>query len=120
MIELSCVAIEEMEECEYEQESLFIKPRIPGQYGVTEEVWRGLFNTEGQIVNPAHFYRLVFEAGIESSIRKSVWKFLYGVYPLHSTHRERLVIDAENKFYYESIRAHWQRICILIGSTKYR
>ena len=107
-----------MDDSECEQESLFIKPRIPKQYGITEEVWWGMFNREGQIVNPAHFYRLVFEAGIEPSIRKSVWKFLYGVYSLHSTHRERLVIDAENRFYYESIRAHWQRICILVGSSK--
>ena len=105
---------------EREEAPCFIKPRVPMQYGITEEVWHGLFNTEGQIVNPDHFYRLVFEAGVQPNIRKSVWRFLYGVYPLHSTHRERLVIDAENKFYYESIRAHWQRICILVGSSKYK
>ena len=109
-----------MEDCDYEQESIFIKPRTPKQYGITKEIWLGLFNSEGQIVNPAHFYRLVFEAGIEPGIRKNVWKFLYGVYPLHSTQRERLVIDAENRFYYESIKAHWQRICILVGSSKCR
>ncbi|KAI6645828.1 TBC1 domain family member 15-like [Oopsacas minuta] len=105
---------------ECEQEAFFIKPRVAKQYGITEEVWLGLFNTEGQIVNPDHFYRLVFEAGIDPSIRKSVWKFLYGVYPLQSTYRERLVIDAENRFYYDSIKAHWQRICILVGSSKHR
>lgn len=59
---------------------------------LTEEVFRSLFNEQGQLEDDLTLRKSVFFSGMDRSIRKEVWPFLLHVYPYQSTFDERIQI----------------------------
>ncbi|XP_067144585.1 TBC1 domain family member 25-like isoform X2 [Centruroides vittatus] len=62
---------------------------------LTKENFLRLFDKDGRIVDEHQLRRAIFRGGVDPSIRKEVWRFLYGLFPFHSTERERetLLVD---------------------------
>lgn len=83
------------------------RPRPPP---VTEDEWRGFLDGEGRVANSNEFRRRVFQGGVDPSIRKEVWKFLLGYFPLDSTYEERLELQANRKTEYDVLKNQWQSV----------
>lgn len=49
--------------------------------GLTKERWEEL-NVDGVVKNENEVYRLVYYGGVDDGIRKQVWPYLLGYYPL--------------------------------------
>ena len=47
-------------------------------------------------------------AGIHPSCRRRLWKFLFELYPVSSTHREQKTIDLENRSQYQALCHRWE------------
>ncbi|KAJ5077690.1 rabgap/tbc domain-containing protein [Anaeramoeba ignava] len=71
------------------------------------EKWQKFFNSKGQIKDPDQFLEIVFLHGINKEIRKEIWKFLLGYFPLDSTLIERLHIYEEKEKQYNQILNQW-------------
>lgn len=69
--------------------------------------YRDWFDSDGRLVKEAQMRQRVFEAGTDPSCRRSLWKFLFGIYPMTSTHREQKTIDIENRAHYQALRRRW-------------
>ncbi|CAH1100463.1 unnamed protein product [Psylliodes chrysocephalus] len=70
---------------------------------LTEDVFRGLFNENGQLEDDLTLRKYVFFSGMDRSIRKEVWPFLLHVYPYLSTFEERIQIAEIRRHEYEEI-----------------
>eukprot|EP00760_Papus_ankaliazontas_P005098 PhM_4_TR12394/c0_g1_i1/m.10980/K20168/TBC1D15; TBC1 domain family member 15 len=53
---------------------------------------------------------IIFNGGMEPTLRKEVWPFLLGMYDVASTLQEREKIRAERSEYYCELRQQWQSI----------
>ena len=47
-------------------------------------------------------------AGIHPSCRRRLWKFLFELRPVSSTHREQKTIDLENRSQYQALCSRWE------------
>ena len=65
----------------------------------------------GRIVNEKALRQRVFYSGVANEIRKEVWKFLLGLYPMSSTAAERADILKQKRLHYGRIKAQWTTIC---------
>ena len=65
----------------------------------------------GRIVNEKALRQRVFYSGVANEIRKEVWKFLLGLYPMSSTAAERADILKQKRLHYGRIKAQWTSIC---------
>jgi hypothetical protein len=62
-------------------------------------------------VNEKALRARVFYSGCEPEVRREVWKFLLGLYPMDSSAAERAAILKEKKRAYASVKAQWTSIC---------
>ncbi|XP_043572461.1 TBC1 domain family member 17 [Chiloscyllium plagiosum] len=70
-----------------------------------------LFDPDGRLVRESYFRKLIFkQGGVDPSIRKDVWKFLFGMYPCSSTTRERKVLALERYVRYKMMKCRWQTL----------
>ncbi|XP_067886693.1 TBC1 domain family member 15 [Heterodontus francisci] len=70
-----------------------------------------LFDLDGRLVRESQFRKLIFkEGGVDPSIRKEVWKFLFGMYPCTSTTRERKTLALELYVRYKMMKCRWQSL----------
>ena len=60
----------------------------------------------------------VISGGIDENTRCEVWSFLFGLYPLSSTYREREVISADYHVKYQALKKRWQTMLHLVSSTE--
>eukprot|EP00730_Choanoeca_flexa_P013431 TRINITY_DN5311_c9_g1_i5.p3 TRINITY_DN5311_c9_g1~~TRINITY_DN5311_c9_g1_i5.p3 ORF type:complete len:210 (+),score=28.91 TRINITY_DN5311_c9_g1_i5:1431-2060(+) len=72
------------------------------------EEWQTFFEQDGRIVNENKLRARIFKGGVDPAIRKDVWYFLLGYYPMHSTTREREVLQRERRMEYLALKQHWQ------------
>ncbi|CAH1999674.1 unnamed protein product [Acanthoscelides obtectus] len=70
---------------------------------LTEEVFRSLFNEQGQLEDDLIIRKYVFFSGMDRNIRREVWPFLLHVYPYQSTFEERVQIAEIRRQEYEEI-----------------
>lgn len=78
--------------CRPEVSDLELHPEEGQVSGLTEEVFRSLFNETGQLEDDLTLRKAIFFAGMERSLRKEVWPFLLHCYPYQSTYEERAQI----------------------------
>uniref|UniRef100_T1JM70 Rab-GAP TBC domain-containing protein n=1 Tax=Strigamia maritima TaxID=126957 RepID=T1JM70_STRMM len=86
---------------------------------VTKEKFEEFLDVDGRLINEHSFREAVFKGGIDSSIRKDVWKLLFGYYPYHSTKREREVVNMELRGKYDALKQRWQRELTRINAKNY-
>ncbi|XP_072373479.1 TBC1 domain family member 15 isoform X2 [Scyliorhinus torazame] len=82
-----------------------------GGPGLSADTFPLLFDSDGRLVRESQFRKLIFkEGGVDPSIRKDVWKFLFGMYPCTSTTRERKTLALELYVRYKMMKCRWQAL----------
>ncbi|XP_041041511.1 GTPase-activating protein GYP7 isoform X2 [Carcharodon carcharias] len=82
-----------------------------GAAGLSPNIFPLLFDLDGRLVRESQFRKLIFkEGGVDPSIRKDVWKFLFGMYPCTSTTRERKALALELYVRYKMMKCRWQTL----------
>ena len=71
---------------------------------LTEDMMSNFFDVDGRVVDEAKLRHAVFNGGCCSIIRKKIWSFLFGLYPMTSTERERKELSYDNYFRYQSLK----------------
>eukprot|EP01135_Chromosphaera_perkinsii_P003632 Nk52_evm11s250 gene=Nk52_evmTU11s250 len=74
---------------------------------ITESTWPLFLSPSGAIVNVKEFRKSVFYGGIEHSIRKDVWKYLLGYWPMDCTFREQESIREKKEIEYCELKMKW-------------
>ena len=71
--------------------------------------WAAHVDKEGRLVNPHELWVIVFNWGVEPSLRREIWKHLLHVFPpdLTEIEREKYLVT-KSKVYWQ-MRAAWQR-----------
>lgn len=64
----------------------------------------------GKIVNERALRQRVFTSGVEPEVRREVWKFLLGLYPMDSTAAERAALMKQKQRHYGQLKAQWTSI----------
>ncbi|XP_078070061.1 TBC1 domain family member 15 isoform X2 [Mustelus asterias] len=82
-----------------------------GAPGLRADTFPLLFDSDGRLVRESQFRKLIFkEGGVDPTIRKDVWKFLFGMYPCTSTTRERKTLALELYVRYKMMKCRWQAL----------
>ncbi|XP_048249978.1 rab GTPase-activating protein 22-like isoform X2 [Haliotis rufescens] len=87
---------------------------------LSEEKFLQFLDADGRLVDEHGLRRTVFLGGVEPSIRKQVWQFVFGLYPCTSTSRERETILLDYIVKYHELRQRWKTMLVLSsrpGST---
>lgn len=66
------------------------------------------FDKDGRLVREAKMRQTLFEVGVDSTCRRRIWKFLFGIYPPHSTYLEQRTHDLEHRARYKALRERWE------------
>lgn len=75
---------------------------------VTLAEWKSFFGMAGQIsVTVDEILERIFHGGLEPPARPEAWLFLLGVYPWHSTAKERVAIVADKRNEYYRLKRRW-------------
>ncbi|XP_065185015.1 TBC1 domain family member 17-like [Sycon ciliatum] len=72
--------------------------------------WASFFDKDGRICNESEVRRCIFRGGIDPTIRRDVWRYLFGIYPFNSTEREREVVAAELRLRYDALKQRWKSV----------
>lgn len=87
-----------------EDQSFMIPPRPP----LSDAEFRGFLDSVGQIVRPNELRRVIYTGGIDSSLRRVVWKHILNVYPEGMTGRERMDYMKRKASEYYQLRDKWR------------
>lgn len=85
---------------------------------LNSETWASFRDKDGRIVNELKLRKHVFRGGIDENIRCEVWSFLFNLYPLSSTYREREVISSDYHVRYQALKKRWTTMLHLISSSE--
>lgn len=66
-----------------------------------------LFDEDGRLVKECKLRQALFEDGVDISWRHHIWKFIFQLYPFHSTYREQKTLDLENHARYRALHDRW-------------
>lgn len=88
------------EECENA-----IKPEFSE---LTKSTLATYFDADGRMVRESKLRQSLFHGGCSEEIRRTVWCFVFGLYPMLSTTRERKDFDLENHYKYHALKRRWQ------------
>ncbi|XP_021361496.1 TBC1 domain family member 16-like isoform X1 [Mizuhopecten yessoensis] len=80
---------------------------------VTKEKFEQMFDEDGRIVDEHSLRKAVFMGGVDLSIRRKVWQFLFGLYPCTSTAREREEILLDYIMKYHEQKSRWKTMLVL-------
>ncbi|XP_050295947.1 TBC1 domain family member 15 [Anthonomus grandis grandis] len=75
---------------------------------LNEEVWKALFNSQGQLEDVQSIKTIIFRGGVSPNIRQEVWKFLLDYYPWNSTSAERVRLTKEKSNEYYVMKLQWK------------
>ncbi|XP_060075188.1 TBC1 domain family member 16-like isoform X2 [Ylistrum balloti] len=80
---------------------------------VTREMFQQMFDEDGRIVDEHSLRKAVFMGGVDVSIRREVWQFLFGLYPCTSTAREREELLLDYIMKYHEQKSRWKTMLVL-------
>lgn len=89
--------------CRPEVSDLELHPEEGHVPKLTEEMFRALFNENGQLEDDLTLRKSVFFSGMDRVLRKEVWPFLLHCYPYQSTFEERMRIAEIRRQEYEEV-----------------
>ncbi|XP_041364578.1 TBC1 domain family member 15-like [Gigantopelta aegis] len=75
---------------------------------LTDSEFQHFFDSDGRLVDEHGLRKAVFLGGIDPAIRKTVWKFVFGLYPCTSTTRERDTILLDYIVKYNELKSRWK------------
>jgi len=70
--------------------------------------FHSFFDSDKRLINEHEFRRAIFHGGINESLRKDAWKFLFQYFSYNSTPRERSITAVERFVEYYLMRERWQ------------
>ncbi|KAJ3065546.1 hypothetical protein HDU98_011112 [Podochytrium sp. JEL0797] len=75
-------------------------------------------NENGKITEQTHdaIRRRIFAGGIDPSLRKQVWPFLFNLYPWDSTHAQRMRIKSKKTIEYAAMKQRWLAVAERLGA----
>ncbi|XP_014666251.1 PREDICTED: TBC1 domain family member 25-like isoform X2 [Priapulus caudatus] len=85
---------------------------------LTRKDFNNFFDTDGRLVDEHLLRKTIFKGGVDPEVRPDVWRFLYGLYPLTSTKRERQLLLAESYLKYEALKQRWKSILAQSGDPE--
>lgn len=77
---------------------------------MTKTQFDNLFDDSGRLIREHELRRAIFKGGVDDSIRKEVWQFLFELYPFNTTSREREVLKVEQTLRYEAMKIRWKNL----------
>ncbi|EAY12369.1 hypothetical protein TVAG_246010 [Trichomonas vaginalis G3] len=80
----------------YEQINVFIAEQ-PVYEQIDSKKWSEMFDEEGRAKNPEEFKNIIYHAGIDKDTLPKALPFVFGVYPLTSTEKEREIQHEKQK-----------------------
>ncbi|XP_050398750.1 uncharacterized protein LOC126816353 isoform X2 [Patella vulgata] len=80
---------------------------------LTHEQFKSFLDEDGRLVNENGLRKAIFLGGVDPSIRKEVWQFLFGLYPYTSTKREREELLIDYMIKYHELKNRWKTILVL-------
>ncbi|XP_019622925.1 PREDICTED: TBC1 domain family member 17-like [Branchiostoma belcheri] len=82
--------------------------------------FQSMLDPDGRLVNEHALRKAVFRGGVDPTVRKDTWQFMFGLYPFLSTAREREVMSAEHHFKYHQLKARWKTLLTMssLGKTE--
>nr|CAB3266827.1 TBC1 domain family member 15-like [Phallusia mammillata] len=75
---------------------------------LTKDTLSKYFDIDGRVVQESKLRQSLFHGGCNEEIRRTVWSFIFGLYPMLSTTRERKDLDIENHYKYHALKRRWQ------------
>ncbi|XP_071138931.1 uncharacterized protein [Mytilus edulis] len=88
-------------------------PAFKREKPLCKEEFEKMFDEDGRIVDEHALRKAVFMGGVEPSIRKKVWHFLFGFFPCSSTSREREDILIDYMMKYHEQKSRWKTMLVL-------
>lgn len=85
---------------------------------VSKEDVDSWFDKDGRLVREAKMRQTVFEVGVHPTCRRRIWKFLFGIYPPHSTYLEQRTRDLEHRARYKALRERWEVLDKVAGGLQ--
>lgn len=110
---------DDFEQLKFPPPNYFVSTALPKQYesadlsvarspAISDIDFKQMLDSDGRLLDEHHFRQSVFKGGIQTSIRKDVWKFLFGYFGCHTTIREREVLTLEQNARYNSLKHRWK------------
>ncbi|XP_052084014.1 uncharacterized protein LOC127721320 [Mytilus californianus] len=88
-------------------------PAFKREKPLCKEEFEMMFDEDGRIVDEHALRKAVFMGGVDPSIRKKVWHFLFGFFPCSSTSREREDILIDYIMKYHEQKSRWKTMLML-------
>ncbi|KAK9506446.1 hypothetical protein O3M35_008384 [Rhynocoris fuscipes] len=87
-----------------------LPPRVilPRSQPLTISQWTSCLDADGRVIDMEAVKKIVYEGGINHSIRYEVWKFLLGYYPWNSTTLERQELRKNKVEEYFKMKLQWR------------
>ncbi|ESO90957.1 hypothetical protein LOTGIDRAFT_122298, partial [Lottia gigantea] len=80
---------------------------------LTGEEFQSFLDQDGRLVNEIGLRKAIFLGSVDSSIRKQVWQFLFGLYPCTSTKRERDALLIDYIIKYHELKNRWKTMLVI-------
>ncbi|XP_064644988.1 TBC1 domain family member 16-like [Lineus longissimus] len=77
------------------------------------ESFQQFLDKEGRLIEEHGLRQAVFKGGVDPSIRRQVWQFVFGLYPCMTTQRERDVLLQDYEIRYETLKDKWKKKLVL-------
>lgn len=74
---------------------------------LSDQMFRSFMNNVGELVRARELRLAIYHGGVESQLRKVVWKHILGVYPSNLNGRERMDYMRQKSLEYESLKSTW-------------
>lgn len=94
-------------------EQTYLPPVLP----LSDMEFRKYCDSVGQIIHASRLRRVIYEGGIDSSLRRVLWKLLLNVYPERMTGKERMDYMKRKSTEYLKLRDTW-REAVQAGNTE--
>lgn len=83
---------------------------LPPRPPLTDSEFRQFLDPIGQVINVAELRDVIYQGGIEPSLRKVVWKHILNVYPDGMSGRERMDYMKRKSNEYYNLRDKWREM----------
>ena len=91
---------------------------VPTKSLMTDAEFHNFMNGVGQMVQPQSFRLMVYQGGVESSLRKVVWRHLLNIFPDELTGKERFDYLRNKSSEYCKLRDKWKHVFSIDRGTE--
>ncbi|KAJ8302097.1 hypothetical protein KUTeg_021084, partial [Tegillarca granosa] len=82
----------------------------PSKQPMTDMEFRNYLDSSGHLVKPEEFRLSIYQGGVESSLRRVVWRHLLNIFPEGMSGRERFDYMKKKENEYYELRDYWKNL----------